>query len=636
MDWRGQGSRSAFHKWATAHRRLRWMILLVGSLATLGMVRGEGPGDRPVLGGLTGEVSNVEVAVSEAATIRPLSEVPRAPDVDLKRMAQWAMNYLIHTPRRDLGFEPVFQCHPLRCPPVPEGEDPVVACDTDARMDWEWYYMRDVSGSDAGREVEAAFHRRIRSYIAEDGKVWSHPGAFNEGDIGAKYGEKDRVIHIWGATKILQSLAEHHARHGDAESKALARKVMVALKGLATWDDRGRCWFSCGMGALRADGSVVPNGWNRQPAPIVGPLIAYWESTGDADGLAFARAYADGMIDGVQPGGLRFAADGRFDGHSHATLHAVWGVGRLGLATGEAKYLALAKGAWDYLLTRGTGTGWFPAGPDNCDETCCVSDMISIATLIGRSGHPEYFDYAERYLRNYINNLQFIVTPEFEAYYRKLHADKGEEAVAGGLEALRRFQGGIIGGSGLNDFENELLGRVSSFEMFGCCAPEGMRAIYTAWIETIGPRSESRLGPAGIYVDMSLSRGSRWGEVVSFLPDEGRLTVKTAVRDTFFLRPPHWAPRDRVRAFVGTKSVSVRWSDAHVRFDAQPGDEITITYPLITFTQQVGGLWKDSAPKLHMTFRWCGNMVTSADPAPLLTPLFLGKPRVLPPAPSLE
>ena len=132
--------------------------------------------------------------------------------------------------------------------------------------------------------------------------------------------------------------------------------------------------------------------------------------------------------------------------------------------------------------------------------------MISIATLIGRSGHPEYFDYAERYLRNYISNLQFIVTPEFEAYYRRLHADKGERAVADGLEALRRFQGGIIGGSGLNDFENELLGRVSGFEMFGCCAPEGMRAIHTAWTETIGHRPESKLGPAGVYVDLGLSR----------------------------------------------------------------------------------------------------------------------------------
>ena len=624
---------------ATARHLLRWIILIVGSAGVLGLARvpaGEGSEGRPVIRGLTGEVGNVKVAVPEAEAILALADTPRAADVDLKRMALWAMNYLVRTPRRELNYEPVFQCHPLRCPPVPEGQDPVVACDTDARMDWEWYYMRDVSGSDAGREVEAAFHRRIRSYIAEDGKVWSHPGAFNEGAIRAKYGEKDRVIHIWGATKILQSLAEHHARQMDAESKALARKVMVALKGLATWDDRGRCWFACGMGALRADGSVVPNGWNRQPAPIVGPLVTYWQATGDADGLAFARAYAEGMIDGLQPGGLRIADDGRFDGHSHATMHAVWGVARLGLATGEAKYLRPAKGAWDYLLTRGTGTGWFPAGPDNCNETCCVSDMISVAALIARSGHPEYFDYAERYLRNSISNAQFIVTPGFEADYRRLHAAKGERAVAEGLETLRRFQGGIIGGTGLNDFENELLGRVSGFEMFGCCAPEGMRAIHTAWTETIGRRPESKLGPAGVYVDMSFSRASPWGEVVSFMPDAGRLTVKAAVRDTFFLRPPHWAPRDRVRAFVGTKPVPVRWSGAHVRFDALPGDELTLAYPLIAFTHRVDGLWKDSAPKLRLTFRWLGNMVTCADPATTLTPLFLGKPRVLPPAPSLK
>ena len=57
------------------------------------------------------------------------------------------MNYLICTPRPELDYEPVFQCHPLRCPPIPAGHDVVVPCDTDARMNWEWYYMREVSGS---------------------------------------------------------------------------------------------------------------------------------------------------------------------------------------------------------------------------------------------------------------------------------------------------------------------------------------------------------------------------------------------------------------------------------------------------------------------------------------------------------
>jgi hypothetical protein len=289
------------------------------------------------------------------------------------------------------------------------------------------------------------------------------------------------------------------------------------------------------------------------------------------------------------------------------------------------------------MLSQGTGTGWFPAAPiwaDNCNETCCISDMMSIAALIGASGQPEYFDYVERYLRDYISNLQFIVTPEFEAYYRKINAAAGSEKIEHGLAELRKFQGGIVGGSGLNDFENRLLGGVSGFEMFGCCAPEGMRAIYTTWSNTIERRPKSALGPAGVYVNMNFSRDSKWGRVVSFVPDTGRLTVRAAAKDTFYLRPPQWAPRDGVRAFDGTNSVPVKWSGAYVRFNkVRPGQEITITYPVLGFTQDVNGLWKEY-PKLNMTFEWLGNSVIGSTPAAESTPLFSGKPRQLPPPPS--
>jgi hypothetical protein len=115
--------------------------------------------------GITGQISDIKIAVPTADKVSPLAKSRRSQDVDLKRMAQWAMNYLIRTPRRELEYQPVFQCLPLRCPPVPAGNDVVVNCDTDARMDWEWYYMRGISGSDAGRDVEAAFHQRIRKYI---------------------------------------------------------------------------------------------------------------------------------------------------------------------------------------------------------------------------------------------------------------------------------------------------------------------------------------------------------------------------------------------------------------------------------------------------------------------------------------
>jgi hypothetical protein len=152
-------------------------------------------------------------------SIQPLSAVKPSSDVDLRRMAQWAMNYLIRSPRKEFDYEPVFQANLMNCPPFPGGHDVVVACDTDARMDWEWYYMREISGSTAGKDIEAAFHKRMLAYVRADGTVLSHPGCYNEGDINRVYTEKDYVYHVWGATKILHSLSEDFRRTGNEGSK---------------------------------------------------------------------------------------------------------------------------------------------------------------------------------------------------------------------------------------------------------------------------------------------------------------------------------------------------------------------------------------------------------------------------------
>src|SRR4026208_1557311 len=107
---------------------------------------------------INGAITDVTIAKPAGEQVAPLEETALSADIDLKGMAEWALNYLINTPRPELDYEPVFQCHPLKCPPPPAVHDVVVPCDTDARMNLEWYFMRDITGSDAGREVEEAFH----------------------------------------------------------------------------------------------------------------------------------------------------------------------------------------------------------------------------------------------------------------------------------------------------------------------------------------------------------------------------------------------------------------------------------------------------------------------------------------------
>ena len=587
--------------------------------------------------GLTGKVRDVTVGTPAPASVEPLATAKRSVDVDLQRMAQWGMNYLIQSPRKEFGYEPVFQANPMNCPPIPPGHDVVVACDTDARMDWEWYYMREISGCTAGKDVEAAFHKRILGYVRDDGTVLAHPGAYNEGDINKVYTDKDYVYHVWGATKVLNSMVEDFRRTGNERSKETARKIMLRLKKLAVYPRPDVCYFPGGMGAVKHDGSVVPSSWNRMPAPVVEPLINYYLTFGDAEALDFAKAYAEGIMTGAQPDGIKIKADGDIDnGHSHTTMHAVWGIGHLGVVTGDQRYTDFAKRSYDFMLSRGTGAGWFPAMPGgySTDETCLTSDMMSNAAMIARGGHPEYFDYVERTMRNRISPCQFIVTPKFEADYKAVNQQFGEEKVQKGLKDSKTLQGGIRSFCGLNDLENSVL-KGTYHVMAGCCAPEGLRAIYTTWSNVIDRYPATKLGPAGVYVNMSFNRDSKWGEVVSFMPTAGRLTVKAKVEDTFFLRPPHWAPRDQVAAFVGSQAVPVKWSGDYVQFTGvKIGDELTITYPLMHFLHEAGGTWKNDRPAVNITYEWLGNMVIGVDPKAEKTPIFSPEVRVLPPPPA--
>ena len=61
-------------------------------------------------------------------------------------------------------------------------------------MNLEGHFMREITGSHAGREVEEAFHARLRAYIGADGLAWAHMGAYNEADIHHVYTEADKVI----------------------------------------------------------------------------------------------------------------------------------------------------------------------------------------------------------------------------------------------------------------------------------------------------------------------------------------------------------------------------------------------------------------------------------------------------------
>jgi hypothetical protein len=219
----------------------------------------------------------------------------------------------------------------------------------------------------------------------------------------------------------------------------------------------------------------------------------------------------------------------------------------------------------------------------------------------------------ERFVRNYCRESQFFVTPEYEALYRKVHEDDPLRAEEG-LRQVRDFQGGFVARLSPNS-----LSIGSSMNMMGCCPPEGMRALYVAW------RSIVTESPKGVFVNLCFHRDAPQARVVSFAPRTGRMTVAAKKNADFYLRPPSWAPRSRVRAYRGSTEVEPKWKGDYVKFEnAQSPEELTVTYPLVKFRQTVNVAGRP------YTYRWVGNTVLSVEPPGEGLPLFAKTPREMP------
>lgn len=592
--------------------------------------------------GIPGTISNIEVL--PVLRLAPLPKNFSPSDVDLQKMATWSLHYLDRSPRPDLNYEPVFFVRPMNVPPAPEGHDPIVPGDTDARMDWEYRNMRAILDRRETGDIERHLHARVLGYLHSDGLAWVPPGHYMEGEVyaGAHFGPRE-VVSTWATAKILRSLAEDYRQTREEATRQLARGVFVAIRNLASWDS-GRAYFPFGSGAWR-DGKWLKT---QVPTAALEPVVTYWELTGDAEALSFARSLADGLMADAEllpAASARLLPDGEFHGHMHSTLHAVWGVAHLGAALHDPRYTNWAKQVYDYAAQFGPGSGWMQAAlwDDNVrelSETCASSDMMSIASLIAESGFPEYWDHVERDFRNYIRPQQFFVTPEYEHLYRNVNRAQPPAKVDAGLARMRDLQGADLGGPAPNDWINWIAARkqcgpyatpYGCMGMFGCCAPEGMRALYTTWEGIVTYENDK------VLVNESLTRSSPWANVVSSLPQQGRIDVLAREPGEYLLRPPSWAPRRDVRLLRAGKEIKdFQWDGpalAYIRVpNVKPGETLTLAYPIVKF-KQVWGNWP-SQPNLKLTILWAGNSILDMTPRGKGLPIDFRNVRPIPALPQ--
>lgn len=408
-----------------------------------------------------------------------------------------------------------------------------------------------------------------------------------------------------------------------------------------------------------ADGVVAGVGMPLDSEPLKFGRVR-WDGSFEMDVSHSKWAWPGGNIPKIANPILTQEVDGTETGTqvhwgmAHTLSHTTgwWGLAYAGMVTGEPRYLDWARRAYDRLMSIANDSGWFQQhlpwpwpglkDPRQNTETCITADMMDMAAFFAQAGDTDYWDHVERGARNYLAVMQFHVTPEFEAYYRQVNEKKHAAAEVGaglnyqvnekkhtaaeveaGLKELKqKMEGGLVATCMLNDNVIGLEEESKVLGCMGCCTWSGARAIGRAGVSVVTQQE------SGTYVNLAINHETPQVKVVSFLPACGRVTVVVKQPGRFYLRPPAWAPRGKVRAWRNDQVVEVAWDNNYVRFEnAAAQDELTITYPVPHFLQKVAIPGRQVVDRY--TLEWLGNTVVGVDPPGSRVPLYHDRQGIL-------
>lgn len=543
-----------------------------------------------VVGFLTPVTNKKVLTAPEPVDAKPLSKTKILRDtLDTVLMAKWSLNYLTGSVSEEAGFASSYGNWPLKMPPYAIGGDKIAIGDSEVRNALAFVLMRDMSGIDYGAKTQKGVMDHVLSYQLPCGLF--NPLSHADTDV------------LWATAWATRALIEEFVTTGNRESLLRAEKALKAVRQYTVEaNDKGLLRLAPPE-KLTLDGQVIRFAYRPTlDFCIVEPFVRYYEVTGDKDMLEIARGLAGGRLAGY--------ATGHDTGHTHSHWHSLIGIAHLGAVTGDKKYLDWVEQQFERWIPLMTDYGWFEATANyNASETCAVSDLMHVCIYLGRAGLSTRYDLVERTLRNYLPQEQFFVDDDaFMQVWRKQNYEDRDKQMA----LMRRLEGGFLCRTTPSDrwaLPGSPEGPVS---LEGCCPPTGMTGLYLAWKDIV------RKTDQGFFVNMAFNRDCPEAKVVSFLPDKGRLTVVPKQSGVYHIRIPGFVPRNQVLAWRnGQKMSRIAWTGDYVTFaSARKGEELTVTYPLVTFDQKLHRAGKD------YTFHWKGNALTVVEPKDDVLPLF--------------
>jgi hypothetical protein len=113
-----------------------------------------------------------------------------------------------------------------------------------------------------------------------------------------------------------------------------------------------------------------------------------------------------------------------------------------------------------------------------------------------------------------------------------------------------------------------------------CCTANASQALYYAWDGIVRENGRNTA-----QINLLLNRASPCLDLDSYLPHQGKVTIKNKTAERILVRIPGWVSRGDVRSRMNSTPVEPIWANNYVLFEnAKPGDEIEIAFPVIETT----------------------------------------------------
>jgi hypothetical protein len=244
-------------------------------------------------------------------------------------------------------------------------------------------------------------------------------------------------------------------------------------------------------------------------------------------------------------------------------------------------------------------------------ESCEIANLIDLAVRMSQLGVGDYWDDADRYLRN-----QFAENQLTHGEWMQRISDQSPEVPVderqSSRDAVRRNIGEFAGWSTGNDFIPESVGPLPrGFAFMHCCTGDASRAICYAW------RGSLNYAENKLHVHLLFNRSSPWADVHSYIPYDGRVDVILKQRCNVSFRVSDWVDKSKIMVRVGEKLRSARWTGRYLEVgECAPQSNVSITFPISERTQQ------ESIGARAFTLTLKGNDVVAIDPPGKYCPFY--------------